>query len=67
MTDCKVRVLAGIEARARREAEILAGEFARAASAEREEILAALEAERWLAEACWDCRPTADRRPGEGF
>ena len=30
----------------------LAGEFARAASAEKEELLAALEFERWLADSC---------------
>ena len=54
MTDMKVQMLARIEAQARTEAEALAGEFARAAAAEREEILAALETERWLAEACQD-------------
>ncbi|MBN2561019.1 MAG: hypothetical protein JXQ75_08825 [Phycisphaerae bacterium] len=43
-----------IEARAEREAAYLAGEFARAASEERELILAALEGERWLAESCQD-------------
>ena len=42
--------LAAVEARAQREAEYLAGEFARAAAAEREEILAALEYEKWLAQ-----------------
>ena len=63
MTDCKVQILAGIEARARREAEVLAGEFARAASAEREEILAALEMEQWLAEGCVDSRPTSEPSP----
>ena len=67
MTDAKVRMLARIEAQARGEAEVLAGEFARAASGEREEILAALETERWLAEACANCRPTADRCERDGF
>ncbi len=43
-----------IEARAEREAAYLAGEFARAASEEREEILAAMEGEKWLAESCRD-------------
>jgi len=38
--------------RALEEAEFLAGEFARAASEEKEAILAALEFEKWLAEAC---------------
>jgi hypothetical protein len=48
----KKRKLQEIEAKARREAAYLAGEFARAASAEKEEILAALELERWLAQSC---------------
>jgi len=48
----KERVLRMIEARAQQEAEYLVGDFARAASAEREEILAALEIERWLAQSC---------------
>ena len=67
MTDRKVQILARIEERAWCEAEVLAGEFARAASAEREEILAAMETERWLAEACVDCRPTADRCERDGL
>ena len=37
---------------AEQEAAFLAGEFARAASEEKEEILAAMEFERWL--ACLD-------------
>lgn len=47
--------LALIALNAEREARILAGQFARAASEEREDLLAALELERWLAESCWDC------------
>ena len=39
---------------AEQEARYLAGEFLRAASAERELILAELEYEKWLAEACWE-------------
>ncbi len=46
-----------ILANAEREAAYLAGEFARAASAEQEEILAALEYEKWLAESCRDALP----------
>jgi len=38
-----------IRRKSQREAARLAGEFARAASEEREEILAAMEIERWLA------------------
>ena len=45
-------ILGSIEAEARREVAHLAGEFARAASAEKEELLAALEYERWLADSC---------------
>lgn len=41
-----------IEARSRHEAEHLAGEFARAAERDREDLLAALEGEKWLAESC---------------
>ena len=63
----KERIIRRIEAKALQEAGYLAGEFARAASSEREEILAALEVERWLAEACVDCRPTADRCQRDGF
>ena len=40
--------------RAEQEARYLAGEFLRAASAEKELILAELEYEKWLAEACWE-------------
>ena len=59
MNTLKDEMLRRIEARAQREAEWLAGEFARAASAERELILAALEAERWLAQESADCLATA--------
>lgn len=52
MDSRKDRVLRAIEAEARREVAHLAGEFARAASAEKEELLAALEFERWLADSC---------------
>ena len=45
-------ILMRIRKRAVAEAEFLAGEFARAASGEREAILAGLEFEKWLAEAC---------------
>ena len=45
-------ILKRIRNRAIEEAEHLAGEFARAASEEKEAILAGLEFEKWLAEAC---------------
>ena len=53
-------ILERIRARALEEAEQLAGEFARAASEEREAIHAGFEFERWLAEACEDVRDSAD-------
>jgi len=50
--DIRDAVLALIALRAEREVRILAGEFARAASEDREGLLAALEFQRWLAESC---------------
>lgn len=47
-------VLERIRQRSLAEAELLAGEFARCASEEKEDILAALEFEKWLAAACAD-------------
>lgn len=52
MTILKTDVLALIQAQAEQEARVLAGEFARAAEADREAILAAMEFEQWLAESC---------------
>ena len=40
---------------AEQEVARLSGEFARAASEDKEAILAHMEFERWLAEACWLC------------
>ncbi len=54
MGNWKDQQIREIEARAMREAEQLAGEFVRAASEEKEAILAGLEHERWLAECCRD-------------
>lgn len=48
-------LLRRVRQRAEREARVLAGEFVRAAMADREAILAALETERWLAETCREC------------
>jgi len=53
-------ILKRIQRQAQVEAERLAGEFARAASEEKEAILAGLEFEKWLAEAC---REAADASP----
>jgi vacuolar-type H+-ATPase subunit E/Vma4 len=47
-------LLRRIRQRAIEEAKYLAGEFARAASEEKEEILAHLEFERWMADSCRD-------------
>jgi len=52
----KNMLLAEVERRSEREARHLAGEFVRAARKEREAILAALEFENWLAQACRDCQ-----------
>ena len=52
----KDHLLREIEARALREAEYLAGEFARSAGADREAILAGIEFERWLAFSCREAR-----------
>jgi len=48
----KDEVVRAIRAKARHEAADLAGEFARAASQDKERILASLEYEKWLAECC---------------
>ena len=48
-------LLEQIRRKSQREAARLAGEFARAASEEKEAILAALEIEKWLAESCAEC------------
>jgi len=52
LTDQIVRAIAE---KAERQVAILSGEFARAASEDKGEILAQMEFERWLAENCWDC------------
>jgi hypothetical protein len=52
--DPKDLLLLRIRQRALAEAKYLAGEFARAASEEKEGILAALEIEKWLAESIAD-------------
>lgn len=58
MQTVKEHILRIIEARAQQETEYLAGEFARAASVEKEDILAALEVERWLSQSCRAVRYT---------
>ena len=45
-----------IRKRAEQEAVSLAGEFAHAASKDREAILAAMQYEKWLAECCADAQ-----------
>ena len=56
MEEIKDILLEAIRQRSEREAARLAGEFARAASEDREAILAAMEFERWLAECCADAQ-----------
>jgi len=55
MSELKDQRIRLIQYKAEQDAAELAGEFARAASEEREEILAALEFEKWLAETCAVC------------
>ena len=49
-------MLDAVRRKAEAEAAYLAGEFARAASEEKEAILAALQFEQWLAQACLECQ-----------
>ena len=57
-------LLKRIRQRSLEEAGFLAGEFARAASEEKEAILASLEFEKWLAEVCVDAlNPKAECPP----
>ena len=55
MRPIKDEMLEVVLRRAEREAAVLAGEFVRAASEEREAILASLEMEQWVAEGCREC------------
>ena len=56
-------ILKRIQRQAEAQARILAGEFARAASQDKEAILAELEFEKWLAEACTDALPEPPPEP----
>lgn len=55
MKGIKESLLEAICQRSEQEAACLAGEFARAASQDKEAILAALELEQWVAESCEIC------------
>ena len=55
MNELKDQIIALIQYKAEQDAAELAGDFARAASEEKEELLAALEFEKWLAETCAVC------------
>jgi hypothetical protein len=55
MSEMKDQMIRLIQYKAEQEAAQLAGEFARAASEEREDILAALEYDKWMAETCALC------------
>lgn len=66
MNGVKHQMLADIQARADREARILAKGFVRAAAEDRDAILAGLEFEQWLAESCGELIDAAEsgrRRP----
>ena len=55
MSELKDQIIALIQYKAEQDVAELAGEFARAASEDREEIFAALEFNKWLAETCEIC------------
>ena len=55
MSELKDQLVTLIQYKAEQDAAELAGEFARAASEDREEILAALEFKKWMAETCAVC------------
>jgi len=55
VSEFKDQMIRLIQYKAEQDAAELAGEFARAASEDREEILAALQFEKWLAETCAVC------------
>ena len=55
MSELKDQMIRLIKYKAEQDVAELAGEFARAASEEKEDILAALEFEKWLAESCEFC------------
>jgi len=55
MSELRDQMIRLIQYKAEQDAAELAGEFARAASEEKEDILAALEFEKWLAETCAVC------------
>ena len=58
----KDELLRHIRKQSMAEARYLAGEFVRAASEQREAILAALEIEQWLARSCEQCLGLRQRR-----
>ncbi len=62
----KNRILREVETRAVEEGRHLAGEFARAASEDREAILASLEFEKWLAQSCNDVRAQPNPEQTDG-
>ena len=55
MTDPKGHVLQFVRHSAARKAAQLAGEYVRAKPEEREAVLAGLDFERWLEQACQQC------------
>jgi uncharacterized membrane protein len=61
--ELRTRLLRRAGIRARRAVEDLSIEFARAASEEKETLLAAIEFERWMADACDTCLAQDDETP----
>ncbi len=58
MSELKDQIVALIQYKAEQDVAELAGEFARAASEDREEIFYELEFNKWLAETCAICLET---------
>jgi hypothetical protein len=56
MSEIKDRLLEAVLRHSEREAARLAGQFARAASEDKEAILAALEFEQWFSQSCRFCQ-----------
>jgi len=55
-SEVKEMLLDAVARRAEREAARLAGQLARAAAEDREEILAALQFEQWFSQSCRMCQ-----------
>ena len=56
MDERKAWLLGEIEVRSRRTVQALAAQLVHSSAEEKEAVLAAIEFEQWLADACKDCR-----------